>query len=66
MGWSYGQAEVMLNRYPGFAGIPLLLERWPALNQAVERQGPGGTGSSTAGPPSGGTPPDASRPPGKK
>lgn len=36
MGWSWAhQADLMLQAYPTLANIPELVERWPALQQAV-------------------------------
>ncbi|EEE43693.1 hypothetical protein [Roseibium alexandrii] len=58
MGWTHRAAPVMLRRYPGYQNIPVLMERWPALREAVEQlRGEQGT------PPGGGTPPSDDTPP---
>jgi hypothetical protein len=37
MGWTHRAAPEMLRRYPGYENIPMLMERWPALREAVAR-----------------------------
>ncbi|WP_319775336.1 hypothetical protein [Breoghania sp.] len=51
MGWTHRAGAEMLRRYPGYENIPMLMERWPALREAVEKLRSQQTGSGSQTPP---------------
>jgi hypothetical protein len=54
MGWTWsGQSREVLQNYPSIANVPLLVERWPGLKEAVAAMR---AGQGTQQPTSGGSP----------